>query len=195
MFQTEKEMATHSSTLAWKIPWMEEPGRLQSVRSQRVGHDWATSLSFYSFFWRKKWQPTPVFLPGESDGWRGLVGCGLWGCKESDTTKQLTHTYTHTHTHTMFQKWAYAHTHTHTHTQCSRSELMQTNFKDAEVAQSCPTLCSPIDCCLPGSSVQVGFHFLLQGVFPTEGSNLGLLHCRQTFEPPGKPQGCRTQMK
>ena len=35
----EKEMATHSSTLAWKIPWMEEPGRLQSVGSQRVGHD------------------------------------------------------------------------------------------------------------------------------------------------------------
>ena len=34
----EKEMATHSSTLAWKIPWMEEPGRLQSMRSQRIGH-------------------------------------------------------------------------------------------------------------------------------------------------------------
>jgi len=42
----EREMATHSSTLAWKIPWMEEPGRLQSMGSQRVGHDWATSLSF-----------------------------------------------------------------------------------------------------------------------------------------------------
>ena len=40
----EKEMATHSSTIAWKIPWMEEPGRLQSVGSQRVGHDWVTSL-------------------------------------------------------------------------------------------------------------------------------------------------------
>jgi len=43
----EKEMATHSSTLAWKIPWMEEPGRLQSMGSWRVGHDWATSLSFF----------------------------------------------------------------------------------------------------------------------------------------------------
>ena len=43
----EKEMATHSSTLAWKIPWMEEPGGLQSMGSQRVGHDWATSLSFH----------------------------------------------------------------------------------------------------------------------------------------------------
>ena len=41
----EKEMETHSSTLAWKIPWMEEPGRLQSMGSQRVGHDWVTSLS------------------------------------------------------------------------------------------------------------------------------------------------------
>ena len=41
----KKEMATHSSTLAWRIPWMEEPGRLQSMRLQRVGHDWATSLS------------------------------------------------------------------------------------------------------------------------------------------------------
>ena len=46
----EKEMATHSSTLAWKIPWMEEPGRLQSMESQRVRHDWATSLPF-TFFW------------------------------------------------------------------------------------------------------------------------------------------------
>ena len=51
-------------------------------------------LSFYSSFWRRKWQPTPVFLPGESHGWRGLVGCSLWGCKELDMTEQLTHTYT-----------------------------------------------------------------------------------------------------
>ena len=43
----EKEMATHSSILAWKIPWMEEPGRLQSMVSQRVRHDWATSLSLH----------------------------------------------------------------------------------------------------------------------------------------------------
>ena len=40
----EKEMATHSSTLVWKIPWMEEPGGLQSMGSQRVAHNWATSL-------------------------------------------------------------------------------------------------------------------------------------------------------
>ena len=48
----EKAMATHSSTLAWKIPWMEEPGRLQSMESQRVGHDWATSLSLFSLLLR-----------------------------------------------------------------------------------------------------------------------------------------------
>ena len=71
-------MAPHSSTLAWKIPWMEEPGRLQSMGSQRVRHDWATSLSLFTFLhWRRKWQPTPVFLPGESQGWGSLVGCPL----------------------------------------------------------------------------------------------------------------------
>ena len=85
---SEKAMATHSSTLAWKIPWMEEPGRLQSMGSLRVGHDWATSLSLFTFMhWRRKWQPTPVFLPGESQGWGSLVGCCLWGHTESDTTE------------------------------------------------------------------------------------------------------------
>ena len=63
----EKAMASHSSTLAWKIPWMEEPGRLKSMGSLRVRHNWATSLSLFTFMhWRRKWQPTPVFLPGES---------------------------------------------------------------------------------------------------------------------------------
>ena len=62
-------MATHSSTLAWKIPWTEEPGRLQSMGSLGVRHDWATSLSLStSMHWRRKWQPTPVFMPGESQG-------------------------------------------------------------------------------------------------------------------------------
>ena len=79
---------THSSTLAWKIPWMEEPGGLQSTGSLRVGHDWATSLSLFTFMhWRRKWQPTPVLLPGESQGRGSLVGCHLWGCTESDTTE------------------------------------------------------------------------------------------------------------
>ena len=68
-------MAPHSSTLAWKIPWSEEPGRLQSMGSLGVRHDWATSLSVFTFtHWRRKWQPTPVFLPGESQGRESLVG-------------------------------------------------------------------------------------------------------------------------
>ena len=84
----EEAMAPHSSTLAWKIPWAEEPGGLQSMVSQRVGHDWVTSLSLFTFMrWRRKWQPTPVFLPGESQGWGSLVGCHLWGRTESDTTE------------------------------------------------------------------------------------------------------------
>ena len=53
-----------------------------------VGHDWVTSLSLLTFMhWRRKWQPTPVFLPGESQGWGSLVGCHLWGRRESDMTK------------------------------------------------------------------------------------------------------------
>ena len=71
----EKARAPHFSTLAWKIPWTEEPGRLQSMGSLRVRHNWATSLSLFTFMhWRRKWQPTPGFLPGESQGWRSLVG-------------------------------------------------------------------------------------------------------------------------
>ena len=83
-----KAMAPHSSTLAWKIPWTEDPGRQQSMGSLRVGHGWATSISLFTFMhWRRKWQPTPVFLPGESQGWGSLVGCRLWGRTESDTTE------------------------------------------------------------------------------------------------------------
>ena len=83
-------MAPHSSTLAWKIPRMEKSGGLQSMGSLRVGHDWATSLSLFTFMhWRRKWQPTPVFLLGESQGRRSLVGCHLWGRTESDTTEWL----------------------------------------------------------------------------------------------------------
>ena len=83
-------MAPHSSTLAWKIPWMEEHGGLQSMGSRRVGHDWMTSLSLFTFMhWRRQWQPTPVFLPGESQSQGSLVDCSPWGRVDSDTTEQL----------------------------------------------------------------------------------------------------------
>ena len=81
-------MAPHSSTLAWKIPWMEEPGGPQSMGSLRVRQDSETSLSLFTcLHWRRQWQPTLVFLPGESQGRGSLVGCCLWGRTESDTTK------------------------------------------------------------------------------------------------------------
>ena len=72
-------MEPHSSTFAWKIPWTEEPGRLQSMGLRRVGHNWATSLSLFTFMhWRRKWKPTPVFLSGESQGrkswWAAVYG-------------------------------------------------------------------------------------------------------------------------
>ena len=77
-------MAPHSSTLAWKIPWTEEPAAVHGVAKS-----W-TQLSDFTFtfmLWRRKWQPTPVFLPGEFQGWGSLVGCHLWGRTESDTTE------------------------------------------------------------------------------------------------------------
>ena len=85
---SEKAVAPYSSTPAWKIPWMEEPGRLKSMGSLRVGHDWATSLSLFTFMHgRRKWHPTPVLLPGESQGQGSLVGCRLWGHTKLDTTE------------------------------------------------------------------------------------------------------------
>ena len=78
-------MAPHSSTLAWKIPWTEEPGRLQSMGLLGVGHDWATSLSLFTFMhWRRKWQATPVFLPGESQD-EGAWWAAVYGVAQSRT--------------------------------------------------------------------------------------------------------------
>ena len=84
-------MATHSSTFAWKIPWTEKPGGLQPMGSQSDTTErlhFHFSLSLFTFMhWRRKWQPTPVFLPGESQGQGSPVGCHLWGHTESDTTE------------------------------------------------------------------------------------------------------------
>ena len=80
-------MAPHSSTLAWKIPCMEEPGGLQSRGLRRVGHDWGPSLSlFTSMHWRRKWQPTPVFLPEnprDGEAWWAAI----YGVAQSDMTE------------------------------------------------------------------------------------------------------------
>ena len=101
-----------------------EPGRLQSTGPLRVGHDWATSLSLFTFMhWRRKWQPTPVFLPGESQGQSSLVGCRLWGSTESNMTEA---------------------------TSSSRSNRL---YQFSSVTQSCPTLCDPMNCSTPGLPV------------------------------------------
>ena len=84
----EKAMATHSSTLAWKIPWTEEPGGLKSMGS-RLSDSLSLSLSTL-MHWRRKRQPTPVFLPGESQGRRSPVGCRLWGCTVGHNWSDLT---------------------------------------------------------------------------------------------------------
>ena len=133
-------MATYSSTLAWKIPWTEEPGRLQSTGSLRVGHDWVTLLSLFTFMHRRrKWQPTPVFLPRESQGQRSLVGCCLWDSPGKNTGVSC-----------------------HFLLQCMKVK------SESEVSQSCPTLSDPMDCSLPGSSITgVGCHCLLCCLVPT----------------------------
>ena len=69
-------MALHSSTLVWKNPMDGGAWKAAVHGVAEGGHDWATSLSLFTFLhWRRKWQPTPTFLPGESQGQRSLVGC------------------------------------------------------------------------------------------------------------------------
>ena len=86
----EEGMAAHSRMLAWRIPWTEEPGGLQSTGHKEL--DNVTKVTEHvqinaTVSERRKWQHTPVFLPGESQGWGRLVGCLLWGCTELDTTE------------------------------------------------------------------------------------------------------------
>ena len=114
----EKGKATLSSILAWRNPWTEKPGSLQSIGLQRVEHDWRDLTHAHIFFisllrwrsgkefayqcrwgefkpwvtkipWRRARQPTPVFWPGKLHGQKSLVGYSPWGCKESDTTDWL----------------------------------------------------------------------------------------------------------
>ena len=92
MLYTEKALAIHSSTLAWKPPRMEEPGGLQSMGSLRVGHNFTFIFTSHIYLGEGNGrQPTPVFLPGEFHGQRSLAGYSPWGHKESDKTKRLTH--------------------------------------------------------------------------------------------------------
>ena len=98
----EREMATHSNVLAWRIPGTGEPGGCRLWGRTELDMTEATCSSSSSnagdpgfdpwvgkIPWRRKWQPTPVHLPGKSHGRRSLVGCSPWGHEESDTTEQL----------------------------------------------------------------------------------------------------------
>ena len=80
-------MTPHSSTLARKIPWTEEPGGLQSMGWLGVGRLSDFPFTFHFHALEKKWQPTPIFLPGESQERGSLVDCCLWGRTELDMTE------------------------------------------------------------------------------------------------------------
>ena len=79
-------MAPHSSTLAWKIQWTEEPGGLQSMGSLRVRHNFTFTFHFHALE-KEMATHSSGFLLGESQEWGSLVGCRLWGRTESDTTE------------------------------------------------------------------------------------------------------------
>ena len=82
----EKAMEPHSSTLAWRVPWTEEPGGLQSMGPAKSRTRLRDFISFFTFMhWRRKWQPTPMFLPGEPQRWEP-GGLPSMGCTELDTT-------------------------------------------------------------------------------------------------------------
>ena len=166
----EKAMAPHSSTLVWRIPWMEEHGGLQSMGSLRVGHDWATSLSFFIFMhWRRKWQPTLVFLPGDSQGQRSLLGT-IYGVTQSRT--RLTWLSSSRITNgTQFLKLVVQQSldalplpplHcflqnrvamfkflVEKNRQCIAPRTLSNSVQFSSVAQSCPALCGPMDCSTP----------------------------------------------
>ena len=162
-------MATHSSTLAWKIPWMEKPGRLQSMGSLRVGHDWATSLSLFIFMhWRRNGNPLQCSCM-ENPRDRGAWWAAVYGVTQSWTwLKRL-----------------------------SSSKLINGEKESLDIGQPQSTECmcahTPVLCHIqlfvtpwivacqahlswdfPGKNTGVGCHFLLQGIFPTQRWNLCL---------------------
>ena len=176
-------MEAHSSTIAWKMPWTEEPGRLQSMGSQRVRHDWATPLSF--FLPTCAFQFKGVFANFKLSGWwTELAGrtSGWW--TELTSRKAILSSWEETEWNlNVFPKVIYL------HPASSASESLKVK-SESELTQLCSTLCDSMDYSLPGSSVHgifpgkktgVGCHFLLQEIFQTQGLNPGLLHCRQTL--------------
>ena len=148
-------MAPHSSTLAWKIPWMEEPGGLQSMGLQRVGHDWASSLSLFTFMhWRGNGNPLQCSCL-ENPRVRGAWWAAVSGVAQSQKQlKRLSKTV--------------------------KSVVLGT----VVCCVSCLVMSNPMDCDLcpwnsPGKNTGVNYYSLLQGIFPTQGWNPSLPYCRQ----------------
>ena len=177
---SEEIMAPHSSTHAWKIPWMEEPGGLQSMGSLGVGHDWATSLSLSTFMhWRRKWQPTPVFLPRESHGRGSLVGFRLWGRTESDMSEA---------TYQQQQQQATVHG-----VAKSWTRLSNFTFTFSSLQSLSPILCDPMNprppCPTPTPRVHPNPCPLSQWCHPTTSSSvIPFSSCPQSFPTSGSFQ-------
>ena len=139
-------------------------------------------------YWRRKWQPILVFLPGEFQGQRSLMGCCPWNRKELDTTEQLPFPLSHTLTCDSVSGHQYLHEDTaivwvHPNTSCcywpARLFIPLVKWSHSVMYNLLwpHGLQSPWNS--PGQNTGVGSYSLLQGIFPTQGSNPGLPHCRQ----------------
>ena len=140
-------MAIHSSILAWRIPWTEEPSGVQSIGSQRVGHDWRNRASMHIY--------------------THIHTCIY-------TYYMYTHIYVYTHT-------SYMYMHTHICVYTHKRVCMLSRFSGVQVFRTLWTVArqAPLFMDYPGKNTGVGCHALLQGIFPTQGWNPDLLHCRQ----------------
>ena len=153
-------MAIHSSTIAWKIPWTEEPGRLQSMGWQRVRHDWATSL----------YDGKGVFFRGREEciGYQLIIF--LEGAEGNMGWDQITESYDyHARRSEFFSvmiegSLMYLHKAVPDFSKRISNSCAKAKKDDAKVkkgAQSCPALCDPMDCSLTGSSVHGVFQAII----------------------------------
>ena len=162
-FSLPVEMATHSSTLAWKIPWMEEPGRLQSMGSQRVGHNWATSLSL------SEWNHSLnlwLSLRSQSFSVPELIFHSV--CPLLDKNKRL-----------MEASWW------ERLTEGKLGLLWWAGLCSVQFSwQLCPTLCDPMDCSMPGIPVHHQLPELAQTHVHQVGDAIQPYHLLSSPSPP-----------
>ena len=159
-------MAPHSSTLAWKIPWTEEPGRLQSKGSLRVGHDQVTSYFHFPLSCIGEGNGNPLqcsYLENPRDG--GAWQAAIYGVVQSRTRlKRLSSSSSSSR-----NKGLNRPSESVTHSNISDS-LQDHELQPARIL--CPWNS-------PGKNTGVSCHSHLQGIFLTQGSNPGLLHGRK----------------